>query len=406
MTWEVKKLGEITTKIGSGATPRGGQKSYKTEGISLIRSMNVHDRYFKEKNLAFIDDEQANDLSNVTLQANDVLLNITGASIARCCIVPDKYLPARVNQHVSIIRPNPEIMDSSFLNLLLTSKYYKDQLLFTGEQGSTRQAITKVQLQDFIIHYPPLTEQKRIVAILDEAFESIARAKESAEKNLKNAIEIFESYLQSVFENKGEGWEAYNLEDHIKLIDYRWRTPVKTESVVRLITAKNVKLGYLQLEPQEFIDENNYDSWMTRGIPNFGDVIFTTEAPLANVAQMNTTEKLAFAQRIIVMQPQTDKIDQTFLKYMLVSKPIRTKILEKGTGATVQGIKSKLLKKIKIYVPKTITEQKRIVTKLNALSAETKKLEAIYTQKLADLEELKKSILQKAFNGELTEVSI
>ena len=406
MTWEVKRLGEITTKIGSGATPRGGQKSYKTEGISLIRSMNVHDRYFKEKNLAFIDDEQANDLSNVTLQANDVLLNITGASIARCCIVPDKYLPARVNQHVSIIRPNPEIMDSSFLNLLLTSKYYKDQLLFTGEQGSTRQAITKVQLQDFIIHYPPLTEQKRIVAILDEAFESIARAKESAEKNLKNAIEIFESYLQSVFENKGEGWEAYNLEDHIKLIDYRWRTPVKTESVVRLITAKNVKLGYLQLEPQEFIDENNYDSWMTRGIPNFGDVIFTTEAPLANVAQINTTEKLAFAQRIIVMQPQTDKIDQTFLKYMLVSKPIRTKILEKGTGATVQGIKSKLLKKIKIYVPKTITEQKRIVTKLDALSAETKKLEAIYTQKLADLEELKKSILQKAFNGELTEVSI
>ncbi len=145
---------------------------------------------------------------------------------------------------------------------------------------------------------------------------------------------------------------------------------------------------------------------MTRGIPNFGDVIFTTEAPLANVAQINTTEKLAFAQRIIVMQPQTDKIDQTFLKYMLVSKPIRTKILEKGTGATVQGIKSKLLKKIKIYVPKTITEQKRIVTKLDALSAETKKLEAIYTQKLADLEELKKSILQKAFNGELTEVSI
>ena len=195
MTWEVKKLGEITTKIGSGATPRGGQKSYKTEGISLIRSMNVHDRYFKEKNLAFIDDEQANDLSNVTLQANDVLLNITGASVARCCIVPDKYLPARVNQHVSIIRPNPEIMDSSFLNLLLTSKLYKDQLLFTGEQGSTRQAITKVQLQDFIIHYPPLHEQKRIVAILDEAFENIAKAKESAEKNLKNANEIFENYL-------------------------------------------------------------------------------------------------------------------------------------------------------------------------------------------------------------------
>ena len=90
---------------------------------------------------------------------------------------------------------------------------------------------------------------------------------------------------------------------------------------------------------------------MTRGIPNFGDVIFTTEAPLANVAQINTEEKLAFAQRIIVMQPHSNKINQTFLKYLLLSNPIRNKILEKGTGATVQGIKSRLLKKIEIYFP-------------------------------------------------------
>jgi type I restriction enzyme S subunit len=99
-----------------------------------------------------------------------------------------------------------------------------------------------------------------------------------------------------------QGWEECNLEDYIKLIDYRGRTPVKTESGIRLITAKNVKLGYLQLEPQEFIAADNYDSWMSRGIPNVGDVIFTTEAPLANVAQIDTSEKLAFAQRIIVMQ--------------------------------------------------------------------------------------------------------
>lgn len=140
---------------------------------------------------------------------------------------------------------------------------------------------------------------------------------------------------------------------------------------------------------------------MTRGIPNYGDVIFTTEAPLGNVAQIDTTEKLAFAQRIIVMQPEADKLNQTFLKYLLLSNPIKQRILAKGTGATVQGIKSSLLKKICIYFPKSLSEQLSIVSQLDTLSAETKRLESIYQQKLANLEELRKSILKKAFNGEL-----
>ncbi len=113
--WLEKKLGEVTTKIGSGATPRGGSESYKTEGISLVRSMNVHDGYFKEKNLAFIDDKQAKELSNVTLEENDVLLNITGASVARCCVMPKDFLPARVNQHVSVVRPTKGVIDPYFL---------------------------------------------------------------------------------------------------------------------------------------------------------------------------------------------------------------------------------------------------------------------------------------------------
>src|SRR5690606_19503768 len=103
--WRREPLKNITKKIGSGATPRGGKKAYKASGVSLIRSMNVHDRRFKADNLAFIDDTQAAELSNVTLQPNDVLINITGASIARCCVCPGEYLPGRVNQHVSILRP-------------------------------------------------------------------------------------------------------------------------------------------------------------------------------------------------------------------------------------------------------------------------------------------------------------
>ena len=166
--WEEKTLIEITSKIGSGATPRGGNESYKTEGISLVRSMNVHDFEFRERNLALIDEQQAKELNNVTLQENDVLLNITGASVARCCVIPKQYLPARVNQHVSIIRAKKEIIDPIFLNLLLTSKFYKDQLLFTGEQGATRQAITKAQLEVFKIAFPKsIKEQKCLMNKLD-----------------------------------------------------------------------------------------------------------------------------------------------------------------------------------------------------------------------------------------------
>lgn len=261
-------------------------------------------------------------------------------------------------------------------------------------------------LKEIEVAYPKsLTEQQNIVAIIDEVYDAIDKTKKNAEHNLNNAKEMFTSYLQSVFEKPQTNWEVCDLNTYIKLIDYRGRTPKKTQSGVRLITAKNVKLGYLQLEPQEFIASENYESWMSRGIPNNGDVIFTTEAPLANVAQINTTEKLAFAQRIIVMQPNKNKLDQTFLKYMLLSNPIRSKILENGTGATVLGIKSSLLKKVQIYFPKSIEEQQEIVRKLNKLSDDTNKLQTVYKNKLSSLEELKKSVLKKAFNGELKHIS-
>jgi len=201
--WEEKTLKEITSKIGSGATPRGGNESYKTEGISLVRSMNVHDFEFKPKNLAFIDDQQAKELNNVTLQENDVLLNITGASVARCCVVPKKYLPARVNQHVSIIRAKKEIIESTFLNLLLTSKFYKDQLLFTGEQGATRQAITKVQLELFKIAFPKhIKDQQTIVQKLDALSVETKRLEMIYHQKILDLEELKKSVLHKAF--KGE----------------------------------------------------------------------------------------------------------------------------------------------------------------------------------------------------------
>ena len=215
--WVAERLGNVTSKIGSGATPRGGEESYKSDGTSLIRSLNVFDDGFRAAKLARIDEEQAARLSNVVVEPNDVLFNITGASVARCCLAPTQFMPARVNQHVAIIRPIPRRLDPAFLRYLLISDAYKTRLLQTGEAGSTRQAITKAQLQDLAIEFPQsLAEQQRIVGILDETFEGIAAARENAEKNLRNARAIFESHLQSVFTQRGEGWAVRAIADVAK----------------------------------------------------------------------------------------------------------------------------------------------------------------------------------------------
>ena len=150
--WRMGCLGEVCSKIGSGSTPKGGKDSYLTEGISLIRSMNVFDFHFEREDLAYITESQAKALDSVTVQEKDILLNITGASVGRCCMVPTDILPARVNQHVMIIRAN-EINYQIFLLYQINSERTKRNLLSASESGSTREALTKgeVEMQKILI---------------------------------------------------------------------------------------------------------------------------------------------------------------------------------------------------------------------------------------------------------------
>ncbi len=147
-------LQKICTKIGSGATPKGGKTAYIDEGISLIRSTNVFDFRFEYSDLAHINQTQADALSSVTVEPNDVLFNITGVSVARCCMVPDDVLPARVNQHVMIVRPAKGIAMSYYIMFTLCSASNKAKLLGIGQSGSTREAINKQELESFEIPIP------------------------------------------------------------------------------------------------------------------------------------------------------------------------------------------------------------------------------------------------------------
>jgi type I restriction enzyme, S subunit len=197
--WEVNFLKQITTKIGSGATPRGGKQAYKKEGISLIRSMNVYDNRFKYKNLAFIDEDQAAKLKNVIVEKGDVLFNITGASICRSSVVPDDVLPARVNQHVSILRPIKSIITSKFLSRFLISENVKTKLLGVGSGGgAVMEAITKEQLQSIEVIKPPLELQNEF----SKRVQLIEAQKAQAQASLVKAEDLFNSLLQRAF--KGE----------------------------------------------------------------------------------------------------------------------------------------------------------------------------------------------------------
>ena len=173
LSWKTALLKDVTSKIGSGATPKGGKESYQNEGIALIRSMNVHDGKFVYKDLAYITDEQARLLDNASVEEEDVFINITGASVARSCIVPRHLIPARVNQHVAIIRCISSVVNPTFINNMFLNTSYKRYLLNIGESGgATRQAITKQQLEMMTIILPPLDLQNQFAEFVKQADKS------------------------------------------------------------------------------------------------------------------------------------------------------------------------------------------------------------------------------------------
>ena len=197
------RLGDVCEKIGSGATPRGGKEAYKDAGIPIIRSQNIHDWVFQPDGLAFLDDEQAESLSNVEVRSNDVLLNITGDSVARACIVPSERIPARVNQHVAIVRAGKEI-NPTYLLASLQSK--KTTLLSLASSGATRNALTKRMIENLDIDLPSREMQDSIAQVLDSIQYKIT---------LNNRLnDYLADFASTVFQN-----QASHIEERIALFD-------------------------------------------------------------------------------------------------------------------------------------------------------------------------------------------
>src|SRR5690554_1918054 len=194
--WPVVRLGKHCLKVGSGATPKGGKSVYLESGdIALIRSQNIYNDGFKANGLAYITPQAAEKLNNVEVQPNDILLNITGDSVARVCLAPDEHLPARVNQHVAIIRPDPKEFDARFLRYFLTSPTQQELLLSIASAGATRNALTKSHIESLEVCKPDLQTQSRIADQL-HSLESKIQLNGSINQTLEQMAQaIFKSWF-------------------------------------------------------------------------------------------------------------------------------------------------------------------------------------------------------------------
>ena len=252
------RLGDVCSKIGSGATPSGGKDVYLEEGTyTLIRSQNVYNQGFHHEGLVFLSEHHAKELQNVEVFEEDVLLNITGDSVARVCQVAPEVLPARVNQHVAIIRPDSGNLDPGYLRYYLVSPEMQDLLLSWAASGGTRNALTKGMIESLEILVPPLADQQAIAHVLgtlDDKIELNRRMNQTLEEMaraifqdwfvdfgpIRAKMEEQEPYLPP------ELWNLFpdNLVDsEIGEIPHTW----ELKSINKVLTAKNIRVGETKL---------------------------------------------------------------------------------------------------------------------------------------------------------------
>jgi type I restriction enzyme S subunit len=272
--------------------------------------------------------------------------------------------------------------------------------------------INRNEVYSIDVQIPQFLQQQRIVSILDKAFAAIAKAKENAEKNLKNARELFESYLHGIFSNPNDEWEERTLgdKDLLEIIDgdrgknYPNKNDFFEEGACLFMNTKNVRPDGFNFETTMFINEEK-DRALGNGKLRRNDVVMTTRGTIGNLGIYTDDidyDSVRINSGMLIFRPNRNKINPEYFFEILRSSIIKDQIKKRVSGAAQPQLPIKTLVKFTFPIPSELSKQRAIVTKLQFLSMETKKLEAIYQQKIAALEELKKSILQKAFNGELT----
>lgn len=389
--WEKRKLGEICDFVRG---PFGGslkKNIFKPNGYAVYEQQHAIYDQFQDIRY-FIDEEKFNEMKRFELNSGDLIMSCSG-TMGKIAIVPENIKRGIINQALLKLRPSKKV-SNIFLKLWMQSESFQDSLKeYSG--GAAIQNVASVSiLKQIEIPLPTLEEQLQIVSVLDEAFSAIATAKANAEQNLKNARELFESYLQGVFENKGEGWEEKRLGEIGK--------PSMCKRILKHQTSSTgdipfYKIGTFGKTPDAFISKEIYNEFRAKySFPKKGDILISASGTIGRRVRYDG-EPAFFQDSNIVWIDNNEK--QVLNDYLYVFYEFCD--WQPSKGATISRLYNSNLTSIKIVFPKSLEEQNNILKKINAISTETQKLESIYQQKIEDLEELKKSVLQKAFSGEL-----
>jgi type I restriction enzyme S subunit len=391
--WEVKRLGEVCSFLKRGISPK-----YVEQGGIVVLNQRCIREHRVNFQFARRHDIKAKIVSAERyLQAGDVLVNSTGeGTLGRIAQLRDATAePTTVDSHVTIVRPSPGRFFTEFFGYVLMD--IEEELKMSGEGcGGQTELNSSVLSEKFVVRFPKsLAEQKRIVAILDEAFAGIATAKANAEKNLQNALALFESHLNAVFSQRGEGWVETKLGDVCQFVGGSQPpksvfSKTKSTDNIRLIQIRDYKsdkhLVYIpRAKARRFCSAD--DVMIGRYGPPLFQILRGLDGAY-NVALMKAV-------------PDESKLSRDFLFYFLKHSTILEYVIYHSNRAAGQiGVTKETLEPYPIALP-SLSEQKKVVAKLETLSAETQRLAGVYERKLAALEALKKSLLQRAFAGEL-----
>jgi type I restriction enzyme S subunit len=395
--WEVKKLGETAVLSSGNSAPQnkelfedGKYPFFRTSDIGQIHIGEIANSrdYLNEKGIKGMR----------LFPKGTILVPKSGASTFlnhRVILGVDGF----VSSHLATVNPNQKILDGKFLFYFLTTVDSKTLIQDIAYPSLKISDIGKID-----IAFPPLPEQQRIVAILDEAFAAIAQAKENAEKNLQNARELFDSFSQSIFENKGEDLLEEKMVDACKIITCGVASTPKyvDESVgVPFLSAQNVRDGEVVLDKYKFISQEFHEQLTKKNKPSKGDVLYSrVGAKFGEAGVVEHDFDFSVYVSLTLIRPKAEKLNSYYLKYYLNSQRIKALARKTISSSGVPNLNVNDVREFPVKYP-SLTRQKEIINNIRRFSVETKKLENIYRQKINDLDELKKSILQKAFNGEL-----
>ncbi|BAU15891.1 restriction modification system DNA specificity domain protein (plasmid) [Leptolyngbya sp. NIES-3755] len=418
------KLVKQCTKIGSGSTPRGGKSVYVSDGIPFVRSLNVRHYEFQEENLVKIPHEVGESMPNTRVLAGDVFLNITGASIGRSCVAPEKICPANVNQHVTILRPIPEILDSRFLMYWLNDSNTQEEI-DTIQRGATRQALTKKQIENFRLPAVPLEEQKQVIRFLEavrlkQDFTDIELPQHL--KQIPSTVVLIRDLASKVEEARGLRSETVR-EARALLISGRAKVFKKAakQKTVHFSDLANLERGkfshrprndsrffggdhpWIQIAEIEASGKhirhwsqtlNDEGLAISRKFPK-GTLLISIAATIRAVGILDFD--CCVPDSIVAVIPKPEINSEYIYHYLCY---LRTNLENIAPQNAQKNINLKILEPLPI--PNlSFSEQGQIVTYLDTLQEKVDELEQLQFETEDELNALLPSILSKAFKGEL-----